>query len=138
MKKVYTKPVMESEEFVSNEYVAACWTVTCTNSKSCGSFTGKGAYPEGLSETDGIGMYTGKINDKQGCIEVVESEGKPEWIDNICTVPSWQDPTRYLIEEAVYYIYKSLVGSGTVKAYHPVEVTEGYEKNGTFHPNASV
>ena len=34
VKKVYVKPVMESEEFVANEYVAACdpkyvWTFNC-------------------------------------------------------------------------------------------------------------
>lgn len=29
MKKTYVKPVMESEEFVANEYVAACWRVVC-------------------------------------------------------------------------------------------------------------
>ncbi|MCI5481301.1 MAG: hypothetical protein MR416_09025 [Lachnospiraceae bacterium] len=29
MKKVYVTPVMESEAFVANEYVAACWWVTC-------------------------------------------------------------------------------------------------------------
>lgn len=29
MKKTYIKPFMESEEFVTNEYVAACWLVTC-------------------------------------------------------------------------------------------------------------
>ncbi len=29
MKKTYVKPVMESEEFVANEYVAACWRFTC-------------------------------------------------------------------------------------------------------------
>ena len=29
MRKEYVKPMMESEEFVSNEYVAACWRVTC-------------------------------------------------------------------------------------------------------------
>ncbi len=30
MKKSYVKPVMESEAFVANEYVGACWKVTCT------------------------------------------------------------------------------------------------------------
>lgn len=30
MKREYVKPVMESEEFVANEYVAACWEVSCT------------------------------------------------------------------------------------------------------------
>lgn len=29
MKREYVKPVIESEEFVANEYVAACWWVTC-------------------------------------------------------------------------------------------------------------
>lgn len=29
MKKEYMKPVMEAEAFVANEYVAACWLVTC-------------------------------------------------------------------------------------------------------------
>ncbi len=34
VKKIYVKPVIESEEFVANEYVAACgtytkWIVTC-------------------------------------------------------------------------------------------------------------
>lgn len=36
MKKEYVKPVIESEEFVANEYVAACWVVTCVGSKSHG------------------------------------------------------------------------------------------------------
>ncbi|MEO2261860.1 hypothetical protein ABE613_02730 [Dorea sp. YH-dor228] len=29
MKREYVKPVIESEEFVANEYVAACWIVSC-------------------------------------------------------------------------------------------------------------
>lgn len=29
MKRTYVKPVMESEAFVANEYVAACWTFAC-------------------------------------------------------------------------------------------------------------
>ena len=29
MKKAYVTPVMESEAFVANEYVAACYLVTC-------------------------------------------------------------------------------------------------------------
>lgn len=29
MKKEYMKPVMESEAFVANEYVAACWFIRC-------------------------------------------------------------------------------------------------------------
>lgn len=29
MKKEYIKPIIEGEEFIANEYVAACWTVWC-------------------------------------------------------------------------------------------------------------
>lgn len=29
MKKEYVKPAMESETFITDEYVAACWTVWC-------------------------------------------------------------------------------------------------------------
>ena len=29
IKREYVKPVIESEEFVANEYVAACWHVSC-------------------------------------------------------------------------------------------------------------
>ena len=32
MKKEYVKPVIESEEFVANEYVAGCWEVYCKGS----------------------------------------------------------------------------------------------------------
>lgn len=35
MKKTYVKPIMEMEGFVPNEYVAACWELTCKVS-SCG------------------------------------------------------------------------------------------------------
>ena len=33
MKRTYIKPFMESEEFVTNEYVAACYLVTCVTAK---------------------------------------------------------------------------------------------------------
>lgn len=29
MRREYVKPVMQSEEFVANEYVAACWKMKC-------------------------------------------------------------------------------------------------------------
>lgn len=37
MKKEYVKPVIESEEFVANEYVAACYRITCIG-RNGGSF----------------------------------------------------------------------------------------------------
>ena len=37
--KTYVKPMMESEAFVANEYVAACWYVSC-NHRSTGAVIG--------------------------------------------------------------------------------------------------
>lgn len=38
MKREYVKPVMESEAFVANEYVAACWVVECDKDGIEGAF----------------------------------------------------------------------------------------------------
>lgn len=40
MKRTYVKPVMESEAFVANEYVAACWKVTCDTATGHGDCKG--------------------------------------------------------------------------------------------------
>lgn len=46
MKKQYVKPVLYSEEFVANEYIAACWSIKCN-------------VPSGVGyiETNGIDGY---------------------------------------------------------------------------------
>lgn len=31
-KKTYTKPTIESEEFLPNEYITSCWDITCHRS----------------------------------------------------------------------------------------------------------
>ena len=42
MKKEYVKPIMESEEFVANEYVASCILITCNRSEGkCSKRTDK-------------------------------------------------------------------------------------------------
>lgn len=125
MKKVYTKPVMESEEFVSNEYVAACWTITCTNSDgSCGKITGKDEYPSGLTiNSSGYGIYEGKIGNSEGCREeIVENDYH---INNFWSFLKWL--WDYINDQTTH-----------AEKFHPVEVKTGYEENGTFHPNASV
>ncbi|MGN0422060.1 MAG: hypothetical protein ACI4EY_04925 [Lachnospiraceae bacterium] len=43
MKKEYVKPVIESEEFVANEYVAACYRITCIGHKGIQSHTAHGS-----------------------------------------------------------------------------------------------
>lgn len=32
-KKIYQKPILTSECFVPNEYIATCWTIACTQGK---------------------------------------------------------------------------------------------------------
>ena len=129
MRKEYVKPVMESEEFVSNEYVAACWTITCTNSgKSCGFITAKDKYPEGLEVNGSIGVYSGDIGGSNGCANKFNPKDYPldgDFIQNMVTIYKW-----------LRDFFNNDLGSTTY--YHPVSVTEGYEKDNTFHPNASV
>ena len=38
MKKTYVKPTAECEEFVANEFVAACWDVICNGSDGIWGF----------------------------------------------------------------------------------------------------
>lgn len=52
---------MESEMFVANEYVAACWEVTCIDTEH-GSFTVKGKKPTGgFPDNDRDGFYEGLL-----------------------------------------------------------------------------
>lgn len=135
MKKVYTKPVMESEEFVSNEYVAACWTITCTNDsmfkESCGLIEGKddllSAYYTEVS--DGSGMYTGEIDGKAGCLKVTKEI--PFWLSIIAGLAGLVDPD---IAAGIHASWNQWADAHPEQQYHPVEVTEGWDN----HPNASV
>lgn len=72
MRREYVKPVMQSEEFVANEYVAACWTIHCNV-----------PYGTGYLETNGqADLQTGKNNPDRklvenawGCNEKHEAHG---------------------------------------------------------------
>lgn len=58
MKRTYIKPFMESEEFVTNEYVAACFNVSCgRNLCNYETFTIKGN-----DEQSAIATYLHDIN----------------------------------------------------------------------------
>ena len=66
MKKAYVTPVMESEAFVANEYVAACFKITCNGHKSSRSFIYKKTPTEAKDDDDfyydneiGVWIYTG-------------------------------------------------------------------------------
>ena len=44
MRKKYVKPVMENENFVANEYIAACWEVSCSHCQEYGTVIIGGRY----------------------------------------------------------------------------------------------
>lgn len=65
MKKQYTKPTMESEAFVANEYIASCWSVVCLKPLLC-NFNGKTKDEEvlisGSTFEDAIANNTVKVH----------------------------------------------------------------------------
>ena len=82
MRKEYVKPVMESEEFISNEYVAACYTVRCTE---CGAFAkGYDSLASGVKTGNHMGysvsIYTDNLGGTPPCI-TEENEKTPSWVD---------------------------------------------------------
>ena len=128
MRKEYVKPVMESEEFVSNEYVAACWTIICTNSPSCGVAEVKTAgdsKPEGYKESNDVEIYAGAIGNSIGC---KSQDDLREYVNSFDFIL----PTTY---DVVYRILKAIFGN-SITSYHPVSLEKGHD-NGA-HPNASV
>lgn len=58
MKKQYTKPTMESEAFVANEYIASCWLVICQNNPDDFFTTKKKPNPD-IKDRDGDGFTAG-------------------------------------------------------------------------------
>ena len=132
--KKYVKPMMESEAFVSNEFVSACWTIECTNSdKSCGEFTGKNDYPAGLRvDSDGIsGTYVGQIGQTPvGCrTEDTVSykdygfNGKWDGLSDIFRFLKW-----------LRDFFNDDLTETNSEYFHPVKVSSGWDN----HPNASI
>ncbi len=126
MKREYVKPVMEGEAFVANEYIAACWTVSCTN-KECGAWEeGYDSLKDGVTTTEYLGqsksIYTEILGGKDPC--------------KTYEIPA-ERPTDFL-GKIFWFIFVDIIGidpgnQGTVD-YHEVAVKSGWEN----HPNASV
>lgn len=134
MKKEYTKPVMEGEAFVANEYVAACTTMDCMGCDKVWT-----EYNTDISEM--INKYgLSKMSEEvyiyeaeDGCSNFQQDKTKPQWIDDICKDDNIRDP-KYAVEQIVWTIYKHWAGDTEIEKYHPVQLSSGI--NG--HPNASV
>lgn len=129
MKKEYTKPVMEGEAFVANEYVAACWTVECLNCKAYDEVH-QDVYKEYSSSVGepvygDIYMYSGEIDGVDPCLSNTTTT-KPEW------VTGWWG-------ELFWTALKWWFGFNdpeTTTYYHTIQFQDGWTH--TNHPNASV
>lgn len=100
--------------------VAACWTVTCTNSDgSCGYITTRADNENAISGytgSGGVGIYQGEIGGIPYCTVTTEESG----FDTGSVLLDW--------------ILGLLFGNNTTEIqHHPVSVVEGW----TNHPNAS-
>ena len=136
---------MESEAFVANEYIGACYYLSCTD---CGAtdysknqFSMNGIENMGNS---GVYMYKDEISGKVPCF-TENFEGKPAWIEGISERPgkgifaflfwvSW--PT---VEELVYAWYKYRGGQDdiTIETYHPAITGQTDAYTYPAHPNHS-
>ena len=125
MRKEYVKPVMESEEFVSNEYVAACWTATCLECDAEIEAYDKMANSiknEAMTSTDDVYVYAKEFNGVPGCLSST-STSKPSWATGWGALIWWFLQTFWGAE-----------GESTTVWYHPISLVEGWDN----HPNASV
>lgn len=127
MKKAYVKPVMESEAFVANEYVAACYTVRC---KECGAYQeGYDSLNEGVTEMDVVGkIYAGNLGGKRGCNEIRIPNTEPDIWKDFWGWLGWQIFIEWLGWPA---------GSQTTGYYHKVTSVSNWTVT-TDHPYASV
>lgn len=129
MRREYVKPVMQSEEFVANEYVAACWKMKCNV-----------PYGFGYYEKNGVtGYQRGKdqyiAGGAKGCDEDYVAHGitTSEPTANAW----WQETTKpqgggYMDKPIpVFYFYED--SKGHQSHHFSVIGTQEYEKS----PNAS-
>lgn len=133
MRKEYVKPVMESEEFISNEYVATCWTLDCTK---CDGYleTRSDAYSEGpmLYEND---LWNSIGEKKSPCSSKIDK--------TTFEIDSWEKFWG-LVSEAIeddmnfFKFLDILINGKEIElkySVHPVEVKKGWTM--TNRPNAS-
>lgn len=131
--RTYMKPVMESEAFVANEFVAACWTIDCQHEKCTAiqkgyndmytNFNNKNY--ESFTDEDGTRFYylTGDLNNLPGC-QTYSSSSKPGW------ATGWLNAVYWFMK----YILRWNPDIEENTKYHLVTLNSGHPN----HPNASV
>ena len=136
MRKEYVKPVMESEEFVSNEYVAACYWVDCIH-KGCidpvkvkdvdseagalETFAKNNRGTVATTEVEGVYIYKGELGGNFG---VSDDEHNSNW--------GTMDWLRKII------LYLLGIKDGDIGHHHDLSVWKTTVDNNNGHPNASA
>lgn len=125
MKKTYVKPVMESEEFVANEYVAACWDLKCD---TIGCEYDKYAVRIGGSQ------YTAE--DFARCVEDLNDPYKIHAANSLASCDSLGNFFLGAETDGKYY---HIGGFQTViDWHHELTITLISEETDNVHPNASA
>lgn len=147
--KKYVKPVMESESFVANEYIGACWLMTC----SCqgendpiaisGNDVGgaiMGSFGNSLEvagqETNGDLIVVGSLYGSSGeSCNTAHSGLDTTLVDQIdCTKVNWGEG------KLLCYLWTAFFGTGGTQvgeAHHHVTLASTTKANYPAHPNHS-
>lgn len=130
MKKTYVKPVMESEEFMANEYVAACWKVTCTGKGKCGTIEVRDT--ESQTYSAGSMISTDTFNGKDPCTNQINSETfEIDTIEELVSLVGGVLDGEITLADGL----DILINGKTVTTetwFHPLEVVSADRPNASF------
>lgn len=143
--KKYVKPMMESEAFVANEYIGACWFIECgcTKSQNITFLTSGSSSEEALSNwrTEGIYplsndgtdfIYDGYVGNVRGCFDNDEhnNSDRVSAINYVIRIINWLIPgTRY--------DFAYLPNEGLTGPHHHMSMVKTNKTNNPKAPNAS-
>lgn len=136
MRKEYVKPVMESEEFVSNEYVAACYWVDCIHNNCID--------PVKVKDVDSeAGALETFAENNRGTVATTEIDGvyiyKGELGGNLGVYSDKHNKNWGMLELLRQFILILLgIEDGDMGYHHDLSVWKTTVDNNNGHPNASA
>lgn len=138
MKKTWMEPKIMVQEFVANEYVAACYKIKCTTPNNNGSYTrlyndtnGNGTWDSKDQLVYSSGGFHGCNKWHKGIIRDSAPTANGFVVRSEKTGGTWLKPEYEDVAESVFWWEEKL---GSSIDYHSmVPGTENYESN----PNAS-
>ena len=135
--KKYVKPMMESEAFVANEFVSACWTLSCVG--GCGGV--ERVHDPNNNKYDGTSFIDyDTFAGKAPCTNKLDT--------STMTIDSWWDffllALRAIGTGMGWNQFWDIVENGetitTKTPIHQINVTKGFTHpvSNMYHPNASI